>query len=117
MVKKYKKVILIDLDGVLNKYVGNFDKNFIPEPAFGVEKFLSNLNTLYTIKIFTTRDKKLTQEWLKAYKLDGYIKSITNKKIPCFLHIDDRAICHKGDFNSTMEEIKKFEVYWKSSKI
>ena len=113
MEKEYKKVILIDLDGVLNKYTGNFDKNFIPEPEYGVEDFLSSLNSLYSIKIFTTRNKKLTQEWLQFYKLDKYIKSITNKKIPCFLHIDDRVICHKGNFNSTIEEIKNFEVHWK----
>ena len=27
----HKKVILIDLDGVLNTYTGDFDKDFIPE--------------------------------------------------------------------------------------
>ena len=31
MNKTYKPTILIDLDGVLNKYNGNYDKNFIPE--------------------------------------------------------------------------------------
>ena len=28
---EHKKLILLDLDGVINTYNGNFDKNFIPE--------------------------------------------------------------------------------------
>lgn len=29
------------------------------------------------------------------------------------LYIDDRAICYKGDFNLTLNEIEKFKVHWK----
>ena len=39
MIKK-KKTILIDLDGVLNDYVGNYDKDFIPPIKFGAKEFL-----------------------------------------------------------------------------
>ena len=39
-----KKTILIDLDGVLNDYVGNYDKDFIPPIKFGAKEFLSNLS-------------------------------------------------------------------------
>ena len=35
-----KKTILIDLDGVLNEYVGNFDKEFIPTIKQGAKEFL-----------------------------------------------------------------------------
>ncbi len=35
-----KKTILIDLDGVLNEYVGNFDKEFIPPIKQGAKEFL-----------------------------------------------------------------------------
>ena len=40
--KTFKKTILIDLDGVLNEYVGKYDTNFIPKPKNGVDKFLEN---------------------------------------------------------------------------
>ena len=37
------KTILIDLDGVLNEYVGSFDKDFIPPIKHGAKVFLSAL--------------------------------------------------------------------------
>ena len=36
-----KKTILIDLDGVLNDYVGNYDKDFIPPIKAGAKEFLT----------------------------------------------------------------------------
>ena len=38
------KTVLIDLDGVLNDYTGNFDKNNIPTIKIGASKFLKNLS-------------------------------------------------------------------------
>ena len=43
MIKK-KKTILIDLDGVLNNYVGNYNKDFIPPIKAGAKEFLSDLS-------------------------------------------------------------------------
>ena len=51
------KSILIDLDGVLNDYVGNYDKDFIPPIKFGAKEFLRDLSKNYVIKIFTTRNR------------------------------------------------------------
>ena len=36
-----KKTILIDLDGVLNDYVGNYDKDFIPQIKAVAKEFLT----------------------------------------------------------------------------
>jgi len=109
------KGILIDLDGVLNQYYGNYNANYIPPPAVGVEKFLKKLHENYKITIFTTRDIKLTAEWLKTYLLDKYVYDITNEKRPCYIFVDDRAICHNGDFNSTLKMINDFNVHWENS--
>ncbi len=38
-----KKTILIDLDGVLNTYTGEFKKEFIPPIKRGSKKFLKKL--------------------------------------------------------------------------
>ena len=40
MSKKYRKTILIDLDGVLNEYTGDFDKDYIPPIKDGAKEFL-----------------------------------------------------------------------------
>lgn len=39
MTNTFKKTILIDLDGVLNTYMGKFDKNLIPPIKEGAKKF------------------------------------------------------------------------------
>lgn len=110
-----KKTILIDLDGVLNEYTGNYQPNFIPSPAKGVRNFLSTLSKNFNIVIFTTRNIEITSKWLKKNSLDKYITEITNIKKPCFLYVDDRAICHKGNFNSTIEQINNFDAYWENA--
>ena len=40
----YRKTILIDLDGVLNEYTGDFDKDYIPPIKDGAKEFLENLS-------------------------------------------------------------------------
>ena len=45
--------------------------------------------------------------------LDKFFKDVTNIKIPSFLYIDDRAVCFKGNYQETLNEVKNFRVYWK----
>lgn len=99
----FKKKILIDLDGVLNKYDGHLDESCIPEPEEGAKEFLQKLNKCADLYLFTTRKLKAAVKWLLKNNLDIYFKDVTNIKIPAYLYIDDRTICFKGDF----------EVYWK----
>ena len=42
MSKKFRKTILIDLDGVLNDYTGDFDKDYIPPIKDGAKEFLES---------------------------------------------------------------------------
>lgn len=107
------KTLLIDLDGVINNYSGNFDPKKIPDIKDGAKEFLENLSKEYEIKIFTTRNRLIAGKWLVQNKLDGLVKDVTNVKEPAFLHIDDRCICFNGNFNKTLDEIKNFSVYWK----
>jgi hypothetical protein len=108
-----KKTILIDLDGVLNIYTGEYKRDFIPKPKEDTKKFLEEITKEFELKIFTTRNKKQTKEWLKEYKLDKYVKDITNKKEPCWLYIDDRCINFRGNFEKLKEEIINFKPYYK----
>lgn len=110
----YKKLLLIDLDGVLNQYNGKFDENQIPAIRDGARKFLENFHKQnYDIKIFTTRNKVLAVKWLIENDLDKFVLDVTNIKEPAYLTIDDRCICFNGDFEKTGEQINNFKAHWK----
>ena len=110
----FKKTILIDLDGVLNTYTGNFDPNFIPPIKDGAVEFLKNLSKNYEIKLFTTRNKLLATKWLIENKIDSYFQDITNIKDVCYLYVDDRCVTFDGDYNSLNDKIENFKVWHKS---
>jgi hypothetical protein len=110
---KKKKTILIDLDGVLNQYNGNFNPDLIPEIKDGAKDFLKILHQDFNIKILTTRDISKTIEWLIQNDIEKYISGVTNTKEPAFLQIDDRCICFDGNFDNTICEIQKFKPWYK----
>lgn len=114
--KNQKRTILIDLDGVLNSYIGEFDENFIPPVLEGAKDFLKNLSEDFRIKIFTTRNKLLSAKWLIENNLDQYIIDITDKKDLCWLYIDDRCLQFKGDYKELFENIKMFKPWYKQTK-
>ncbi len=110
----YKKKILIDLDGVLNEYgKEKYDENYIPEIKEGAVEFLEKLSDIAELYLFTSRNIMLSAKWLIKNKIDKYFKDVTNIKIPSYLYIDDRTICFKGNFETTYEEVVKFQPYWK----
>ncbi len=113
----YKKTLLIDLDGVLNNYCGNYDENHIPEVKEGAKKFLDSLCEKFNLVLFTTREHSSAEKWLRENNLDRYFSKITNEKLPAFLQIDDRAICFSGDYDSTLQCIEKFNPHWKSESL
>lgn len=110
---KYKRKILLDLDGVLNQYNGNFDANFIPPPLKGAKNFLEKISVNYEIKIFTTRNRLLASKWFIEHNLDKYISDITNIKEPAWLHIDDRCVQFNGDYEELFNEIQNFKTWFK----
>lgn len=75
--------------------------------------FLKKISKDYHIIIFTTRDEYLVKSWLEKYDLSDYVFQITNKKVPAYLYVDDRALCFRGDFERLMTEIDCFIPYWK----
>ncbi len=109
------KTLLIDLDGVLNEYSGNFNENLIPPIKHGAKEFLENLSQNYNIKIFTVRNKIVATKWLIENKIDHLVKDVTDVKDPfASLIIDDRALEFNGDFTKTLEKINNFKPYWKN---
>ena len=112
--KQFKKTILIDLDGVLNRYEGKFDEQTIPPIKEGAFEFIEQLANNFELKLFTTRNKILATKWLIKNNIDKYFKDVTNIKIPSYLYIDDRTICFRGDYKKALNEIRTFKVYWKT---
>ena len=114
MKKDFKKTILMDLDGVLNTYDGNFDKNFIPPIKDGAKEFLQNLSENFDIKIFTTRNKILASKWILENELEKYIHDVTDHKDICWLFIDDRCINFQGDYKILNNQIQNFKAWYKN---
>ncbi len=113
METKFKKTILIDLDGVLNTYDGKYDEQNIPPIKEGAQDFLKELSKAYKIVIFTTRNRLKASKWLIKNKLDEYVHDITNVKEPSYLIIDDRCIKFNGNYTETKNKINQFKVWYK----
>lgn len=111
--KKERKTVLIDLDGVLNEYTGKFDINFIPPMKDGAKEFLQDLSKKYEIKLFTTRNCLLTSKWIIENGLTDLISDVTNVKEPCWVYIDDRCITFDGNFSGLVNKIDNFKPYFK----
>ena len=108
-----KKTILVDLDGVLNQYNGDFNESEIPKIRDGARNFIKDLSQKFIVKVFTTRNKILATKWIIKNSLDKYITDITDIKEPAHLHIDDRCICFDGDFEHMANQIEKFRPWYK----
>ena len=108
-----KKDICIDFDGVLNNYTGWQGEEHLASMREGCDVFLKELANDYRITIFTTRRIDLVEKWLINYNINEYVFNITDKKVPAYLYIDDRAICFRGNYTDIAEQIKSFQPYWK----
>ena len=123
MNNKFKKTILIDLDGVLNTYDGKYDKNHIPSIKDGArellldvlieKKILKDLNEIYRVVIFTSRNLYLASKWVVENSLDEFISDVTNIKEPSYLIIDDRCEKFEGDYQELRNKIDNFKVWYK----
>lgn len=107
--------ILIDLDGVLNMYNGDYNNNSIPPIRLGAKTFLSKISKNFDIYIFTSRNLLLVSKWIFDNDLTDFISDVTSIKIPAWLYIDDRCIQFRGDYNSLLASINDFEVWYHNS--
>ena len=108
-----KKTILLDIDGVLNLYDGEYIEYFIPPIRPDTKEFLDRLSKSYKIKLFTSRDINVARQWVLQNGIQKYIFGITNKKEPAWLIIDDRCVNFNGNFNDLEKSIESFEVWYK----
>ena len=106
-----KPPICVDFDGVLNNYAG-YDGENLGTIKHGAKEFLQKLNEEYTVTILTVRGYEPVMKWLDENQLLEYVDFVTKIKPPAVAYIDDRAVCFKGDYKETLEELKGFKTYW-----
>jgi len=112
----YKPRICVDFDGVLNDYSGWKGETELGELAPGASDFLFRLMQAgYEVVIFTTRNPALVWLWLAEREIDGLVDDVTGSKPPAKVYVDDRAICHRGDFNLTFSVLDGFKAHWEAS--
>lgn len=108
-----QRVVCVDLDGVLNLFDGWKGADYFHPPRPGAEHFLRWLwEHDFQIIIFTVRWPEHVEAWLRQHGLNRYVHEVTDKKPPAHVYIDDRAICFRGDFDSTLNEIAAFKAHW-----
>ena len=108
----------VDFDGVINSYTSGWtgDKDLPDPPVEGAFEFLTEAVKHFDVYIFSTRclhegaDIAMVA-WMIRHGLDAEVLkhlTLTPKKHPAILTIDDRGFCFKGAF-PTMEFIKNFK--------
>ena len=111
----HKKLIQIDLDGVLNNYDGHYEADKIASIKDGAFEFVQKLSNDFTLELFTVRDKQFCEMWLEKNNLSQFFEKVTNIKNPyASVFIDDREINFDGNFENVYEKIIKFKPYWKN---
>lgn len=111
-----RRVICIDLDGVLNVFDEWKGSEFFHPPRPGAAGFLERLNRAgFKVALFTVRWHEWARAWLEENGLSQYVEIVTNRKIPAHVYLDDRAVCFEGDFNEAYEKILNFRTFWEDS--
>jgi selenocysteine lyase/cysteine desulfurase len=107
------RVVCVDLNGVLDCYTGWQGEKHWDAPAPGAREFLRGLHEHgWRIIIFTTRHYLDVQRWLSRHGLFEYVSEITDTKPAATVFVDDRAVCHRGDFAATLEQVLGFTAHW-----
>ena len=110
---RYTPMLQIDLDGVLNTYIGNYDENYIPPIKVGAKDFIRRLHPDFKLVLFSSRNPQLAEKWLVENGIRDYFENVTNVKNNAYLTIDDRCVCFRGDYDSIIEKINSFKVWYK----
>ncbi len=108
-----RRLICIDLDGVLNLFDEWKGSEYFHPPRPGAADFLERLNTAgFKVAVFTVRWHEWARTWLEENGLSQYVEIVTNRKIAAHVYLDDRAVCFEGDFNEAYKKILNFRTFW-----
>src|ERR671912_739028 len=105
-------IVCVDLNGVLDRYRGWKDPAHWDPPRRGAAGFLARLASEFQVIVFTTRYAPDARRWLRQHGLLRHVTDVTDRKPAAHVFVDDRAVCFRGDFSSTLEEIDMFTAHW-----
>ena len=107
-----KSIVCVDLDGVLNQFDGWKGAEYFHPPRPGAREVRQRLNEIgYEVVVFTVRWKPHVEQWLAANGLAEFVASVTDRKPPAHVYVDDRALCFDGDFANALEQIPEFRAH------
>jgi hypothetical protein len=108
-----RPVVCVDLNGVLDSYTGWQGSKHWDPPTPGAEEFLRELNERgFRVVVFTTRWEPDARAWLAEHGLLRHVAEITDRKPAAHVFVDDRAVCYRGDFRATLEQVARFRAHW-----
>jgi hypothetical protein len=108
--------VCVDLDGVLNTFDEWRGPEYFHPPREGAREFLIGLRQAgFRVVILTVRWHEWVAAWLQRYGLAEFVDEVTDRKPAAHAYVDDRAVCFRGDFNSTMEAIRQFHPFWEQA--
>jgi len=111
-----RPVVCVDLNGVLDAYTGWRGPHHWDPPRPGAEEFLRSLcEQGFRVVIHTTRWADDARGWLESHGLDRWVSEITDRKPAAHVFVDDRAVCFRGDFGATLEEVVRFRAHWEAA--
>ena len=106
-------IACVDLNGVLDVYTGWKSPDHFDRPRAGAAGFLVALRLRgYRVVVFTTRHPDGVWAWLRSNHMAHLVDSVTDRKPPAHVFVDDRAVCFRGDFSSTLRDIDRFRAHW-----
>jgi hypothetical protein len=108
-------IVCVDLNGVLDAYTGWKDAEHWDPPRPGAAAFLRGLTERgFDVVIFTTRHHTQVRRWLREHGLMPYVSAVTRRKPPAHVFVDDRAVCFRGNFDQTLEDVAAFKAHWET---
>src|SRR5436189_2797713 len=110
-----KLIVCVDLNGVLDAYGGWQGPEHWDPPREGAAEFLGSLREHgFRVVIFTTRFADDAKRWLVEHDLLQYVDEVTDRKPAAHVFVDDRAVCFRGDFDATLNDVLSFSAHWEN---
>lgn len=113
-----RPTVCVDLDGVLNTFDEWRGSEFFHPPREGAREFLAGLHASgFRVVVLTVRWHEWVSNWLQEHGLSDFVAEVTDRKPPAHAYVDDRAVCFRGDFNGTLEDILRFRPFWEKAPV
>jgi hypothetical protein len=110
------RTVAIDFDGVLSDYRGFRGEHELDPPLAGAIEWLTGLvkGGGFQVVILSSRDPADIMGWLTVYCEPSVVQGIlvTDKKVPAWVYIEDRAMVFNGPPYPSPAQIESFRAWW-----